>query len=130
MKEMRFELCVKGFGKMGLIPLWHNKSRLNQSPSTGRVPTVMESHGKICGHGKSWKIKISKVMEKLKFYPNSCSKCSPEILYMSKLSSDEFHSKNLQESQLRKWSWKIQNFTLIRNYNIISSILVSEIVQK
>ena len=20
-----------------------------------RVPTVMESHGKMCGHGKSWK---------------------------------------------------------------------------
>ena len=42
-----------------------------------RVPTVMESHGKFCGHGKSWKItKILKVMEKYKFYPNSRSKYS------------------------------------------------------
>ena len=33
----------------------------------------------------------------------------------------------MQESQLRKWSWKIANFTLIWSQNIVTDVLVSEI---
>ena len=53
-----------------------------------------------------------------------------EIWYFPKLSSDEFLGKNLQESQPRKWSWKIAKFTLIWIQNIVTDKMVSEIVEK
>ena len=57
-KEIAIVLALPGGPKMTLNG---SVCILNQI----RVPTVMESQGKICGHGKSWKItKISKVMEK------------------------------------------------------------------
>ena len=47
------------------------------NPTHSSVPTVMESQGKISGHGKSWKIrKIPKVMENYKFERNLRSKFS------------------------------------------------------
>ena len=68
------------------------------------VPKIMESLGKICGHGKSWKItKISKVMEKQKICPNSHSKYSPRygsfhncpvLNFSRKISKNPNHGNN------------------------------------